>query len=143
VGQVTRARIDNLRQVFSVTGRDADGYDDIYRIYFLVNTTPTTAANGCHGFYDRNLNAFFLYDDALKVAMGPLYPGSQGVLENSRCIVQGRSSSLVSASGTEVDINLGLQLKGAVSSDEKVYFWVKDEESHETGWLAAATWKTP
>src|SRR5262249_18779015 len=86
-------------QTFTFTGRDPDGYSDIYRMYFLVNPTAEIPVNTCHGYYDRASNGLYLYNDALTVAMGPLTPGSSATLQNGQCVVYGSSSVLLSAAG--------------------------------------------
>ena len=48
---------------------------------------------------------------------------------------------MVSASGTDLMLNLGLGLRVAfTSAAEKVYFWVKDNEGHDTGWVQTGSW---
>ena len=129
-------------QSFSVTARDSNGYADIYRVYFLVNTTPTIPTNTCHGFYDRALNAFFLYDDALGALLGPLTPGVGSIAQNSQCIVHGAAST-ASASGTDLSLTLNLTLKAPFSNVSRdVYFWVQDSAATGTGWVKTTTWAT-
>lgn len=129
-------------QSFTFTGRDPDGYRDVYRMYFLVNSTPAIPQNTCHGFYDSSLNVFYLYNDAVTSAMGPLVPGSAGTLQNSQCQINGSASALVSASGTDVTIKVSLRLNGAYAEKpQNVYFWVKDSEGHDTGWVRTGTWR--
>jgi hypothetical protein len=128
-------------QVFTFTGQDLDGYGDIDTIYFEVNTWPSAAPNSCHGFYKRAQNAFYLYNDALTVLMGPLSPGTPATLQNSRCVVYGSSSSVVSASGFNLVINVGLGLQGPYAGTrQNVYLWVKDNEGRDTGWVETGAW---
>ena len=74
-GSGTPATTIAAQQTFRFIGNDANGFADISRIYFLVNTTSTMSANVCHGFYDRALNGFYLYNDSLSVLQGPLAGG--------------------------------------------------------------------
>jgi hypothetical protein len=137
----TPTTTSSTTQTFTFTGRDADGYGDIYRMYFLVNPTPNIPANSCHGFYDRASNGLYLYNDALTAISGPLTPGTSGTLQNSQCVLNGSTSSLVSASGTDLTINLGLGLQGAYAgTNQKVYLWVKDAQGNDTGWVQTGTW---
>jgi hypothetical protein len=129
------------RATFTLVGRDVDGQDDIYRLYFLVNSSPRTEPNSCHGFYDRISNAIYLYNDALTVAMGPITPGSGDVLQNGQCSVQGSSSSVVAGSGTDFTMRIGIELKGAFASRQKVYAWAKDSGRLDSGWVETATWR--
>ena len=128
-------------QTFTFTGRDPDGYTDIYRMYFLVNPTAAIPVNTCHGYYDRATNGFYLYNDALTVAMGPLTPGSSGTLQNGQCVLYASSSVLLSAGGTDVVLALGLGLQsGYATTSQNVYLWVRDNEAHDTGWVQTSTW---
>ena len=106
-----------------------------------MNPTPTIPVNTCHGYYDRVTNGLYLFNNALTAVLGPLTPGTSGTLQNSQCVVNGSTSALVSGSGTDLTIALGLGLLGTYTTTaEKVYFWVKDNEGHDTGWVQTATW---
>jgi len=130
-------------QSFSITARDPSGFADIYRVYFLVNISPTIPANTCHGFYDRALNAFFLYDDALGALLGPVVPGIGSIVQNSQCTLHGAASTVGTASGTDLPLTLSLTLKAPYSSASRnVYFWVQDLGANGTGWVKTTTWAT-
>jgi subtilisin family serine protease len=127
-------------QTFSLTARDGNGYTDLSRIYFVVNSTPSVPANSCHGFYDRVAGAFFLYNDALTSVQGPLSPGAAGPLQNSQCLINGASSS-VSAAGTDLTLNLSLTRQGSYATgSQNLYVWVADVSGAGTGWVQASTW---
>jgi uncharacterized membrane protein YqaE (UPF0057 family) len=131
----------SVSQTFTFVGRDAAGYSDIYRIYFLINSSPTIPANTCHGFYDRPSNTLYLYNDAVTAAMGPLTPGSSSVLQNSQCRLNGATSQVVSTSGTDITLNIGLTVLGSyVGTSHNVYLWVKDSQGIDTGWVQTGTW---
>jgi hypothetical protein len=130
-----------MTQTFPVTARDLDGYADISVVYFLVNPSAAVPQNACHGYYYWPSNSLYLYNDALTALLGPLTPGTSGTLQNSQCTVYGSTSSLVSASGTDLVLNLGLGLRGAyTTAAENVYFWVKDSQGHDTGWVQTGSW---
>ena len=129
-------------QTFIFTGRDPDGNADIAYMFFLVNTSSTVGANVCHGMYVRASNSIWLLDDAGTGFLGPLTPGSGGTLQNSQCVVYGSTLS-VSASGTDMVMNVGMGLQGTyITRAEKVYLWVKDNENHDTGWVQTGTWSS-
>jgi sugar lactone lactonase YvrE len=119
-------------QAFSITARDPNGFADIQRIYFLVNTDTNIPANSCHGFYDRAANQFFVYNDALT---GPA-PGNA----NSQCALNTAQSS-ASASGTDLILNLNITRLGAFATGTKtLYIWIADNAGATSGWLQASTW---
>jgi hypothetical protein len=74
-------------------GRDPNGFSDIARIYFLISDTAEPTAGGCHGYYDRAANSFYLFNDALTIPQGPLAGGTAGTLSNSHCSITGPDSS--------------------------------------------------
>jgi hypothetical protein len=135
----TPASATTSPQTFAFTARDPDGSSDIANVYFLVNTSPTVAANTCHGLYNRATNALFLYNDALTLALGPLRPGSAGTLQNSQCVVNGIGSS-VTVSGTDLVLNLNLGSVGTFANGKNVYLLVTDNEAHATAWVQTGTW---
>lgn len=116
-------------QQFSIVARDSDGAADLNRIYFLVNPTPDVPQNTCHGFYDRALNAVYLYNDTLT---------SLASLTNSQC---GVTAFTAAASGT--DITLTLTINKTTTTNANVYLWIVDNESNGTGWFSIATWNAP
>jgi len=137
----TPANPSGSPQTFSFLARDANGATNVNRVYFLVNSTPSIPANSCHGFYDRPSNLLYLYNDALTVLQGPVTPGTGGTLANTQCSLNAASSALVSASGTDLTLNLGLSLLGSyATSTQNVYIWVVDAESNGTGWVKTSTW---
>jgi hypothetical protein len=128
-------------QTFTFTARDPDGFADIYMVYFLVNPSPNIPTNTCHGFYNRIANAFYLYNDGLSSALGPITPGTSSSLQNSQCILYAASSSLVSASGTDLTITISIGLKSAfATTSQNVYLWIKDTQGHDTGWVQTSAW---
>ena len=113
---------------------------DMERFYFLVNTNTSIPAGSCHGFYDRASNSLFLYNDMLTALVGPLTPGAAGAIQNSQCIVNGSTSS-VSASGTDLVLNLNLTRQGAyLGGFKSLYIWITDSANTGTGWVLASNW---
>jgi hypothetical protein len=127
-------------QTFTLVARDANGFSDINRIYFVVNTSPAVPVNSCHGFYERSSNAIFLYNDALTITAGPLIPGAAAAIQNGQCAINGATSS-VTASGTDVQLNLSISRHGAYANGaQSLYIWVTDNAGTGTGWVQASTW---
>lgn len=129
-------------QTFSSVLRDGNGFANISRVYFLVNTSATVPANSCHGFFDRAANAIYLYNDSLSTLSAALTPGSGGSVSNSQCRVNGTGSGVTSASGTDLGLNLNITLLSMAGSSQKVYVWVTDTEATGSGWVQTATWGT-
>jgi len=127
--------------VFTFTARDANGANDISRVYFVVNTTGATAQNGCHGFYDKPSNALYLYNDSLSTVTGPLVPGIAGTLQNSQCMLFGMGSSAAMVSSTDLAVSIEIDLLGSFAAASKnVYVWIVDNAGSGTGWIQTSTW---
>jgi len=136
----TPASSTTATQSFAITGRDANGFADISRLYFLVNNNPSIPAGSCHGFYDRVSNSIFLYNDALAVLIGPLTPGTNGVIQNGQCAIIGAASS-VTASGTDLLLNLSIRRQGSYATGARnLYIWVTDNANTGTGWVQVSVW---
>lgn len=128
-------------QNFTVTLRDADGFGNLARVYFLINPSATIPQNTCHGFYDRAENNFYLYNDALTVLQGPLAAGSGGTLQNSQCILSGTGSGVSAEIGTDMSLNMRMTMQGLyASTTEKIYFWAVDKQNLGTGWVQTGSW---
>lgn len=140
LASATPANTTTITQTFTLTARDANGVEDLNRIYFLVNSDTSVPLNTCHGFYERSSNSLFLFDDTLTTQGPPLTPGAVGTLQNSQCIVNGATSS-VTAAGTDLTLNLTLTRQGAYTAGAKnLYVWVTDTANMGTGWIQASTW---
>jgi hypothetical protein len=121
-------------------GRDGDGFADIGRVFFLINTTAAITPNSCHGYYDRVTNTIVLYNDALSATTAPLVLGSPGTAQNSQCSVNA-ATSLAGGAGTDLTLLLSVTKLGAfANATHNVYFWVKDKAGNDTGWVRTATW---
>lgn len=135
------ANASGAMQTFSFVGRDGNGFANIQRVYFLVNTNNQIPQGTCHGFYDRALNAFYLYNDALTAVEGPLAPGGAGLLQNGQCSIRGADSTPVTGSGTDLTVTLGLTMKSPYSTSVRnVYVWVQDLDGNGTGWVQTGSW---
>lgn len=131
---VSPASATGSPQTFTLLARDPDGFDNLNRIYFLVNTDTTIPQNSCHGFYDRLTNSFALYNDALTSL-------STTVLQNSQCSIDSTASGVLSGSGSDLNMRLTMSLKGAYAGvSQKLYFWVVDYNGNGTGWIQSTTW---
>lgn len=119
---------------FVLTARDANGAADISRVYFLVANSATVGVNGCHGFYDRGQNAFFLYNDSLSGFVGATGQG------NGQCEVNSQLS-LAAAAGNDLQVTLTLKRQGSyLTGARNFYVWVTDTAGAGTGWVQASTW---
>jgi sugar lactone lactonase YvrE len=127
LASATPATTNTATQAFTITARDANGAADINRIYFLLNSNTNIPTNTCHGFYDRVLNATYLYNDALT---------SFGT--NSQCAI---TATATTTSATDIQYTLTITRQGAdANGNLNLYTWITDNANTGTGWLPIATW---
>lgn len=119
----TPAAATGSPQTFTITTRDSNGLADANRVYFLVNNTASVPAGVCHGLYDRVSNAVYLFNDTLTATLGPLIPGTGTTLANSACTVHGSTTQVMSATGTDLVLNLDCRPRGDLrdNGQEPVY----------------------
>lgn len=129
----------NAIQTFRMTARDPDGYQDISRIYFLVNTSTSIPQNTCHGFYSRSDNNLYLYNDAL-TSLQSATLGSANVLENGQCKVHPLVTAIAS-NGNDMVLDLGMELKQSyINPAKSVYFIVQDNALTNSAWRTVGSW---
>jgi len=133
VANGTPSTAAGLTQQFSATINDPDGRTDLFRIYFLINPTPTIPQNSCHGFYDRATQSTYLYNDALTSA--------STTLENGQCRVQSVTAEPVQNSATGLTLSFTATRKGAYATGaQNVYLWAVDSGALGTGWVPISNW---
>ena len=130
----------NPTQTFNLLVADGNGANDLYRVYFLLNTNTTIPQNTCHGFYDLPTNAIYLYNDALTALLGPLTPGAAGKLQNGQCTIDG-PTSYAEADRIILRLSLNFTRQGTYSTGVKYLFiWAVDSANTGTGWSLGAGW---
>jgi len=137
INAVPRITVGTIPESFGATRtltaivQDSDGLEDLHRIYFLVNPTPSVPANSCHGFYDVPSRTTYLYNDALTAV-------SSTSLENSQCAV---SSVTVSRRTTDLVFGFDITRKGSyLAGTQDVYLWATDRANSGTGWVLLSAW---
>lgn len=106
-------------QTFTVTVEDLNGFQDITRLDFLLDTTSIPGPAACQGFYDRAANAI--------TATG----------------CDATRSNLTTAAKS-LTLNLTIARRGANGADTRqLYLRATDAAGGSTGWVLAATWRPP
>jgi cyclophilin family peptidyl-prolyl cis-trans isomerase/sugar lactone lactonase YvrE len=135
---VSPATATGVTESFTLTARDGNGANDINRIYFLVNSDTSIPVNTCHGFYDRNSNGLYLYDDALTGLSAKLVPGLGGSVQNSSCSL---SSTGLQLNGTDLTLSLVITRRGSYATGTRnLSLWVTDNSGLGTGWQLGSAW---
>jgi len=128
-------------QLFSSVVSDADGWQNIQLVYFIINTSAS-AANGFEGYYDQKNNLLYMRDDAGTAWLGGFAPGSANVIENSFTKLD-CSQTTISGDGSNLTINWAVTTKAPFTGDKKLYLYVKDNQNLYTNWTQKGTWNIP
>jgi hypothetical protein len=106
-------------QVFTATYSDLQWSKEIGEIDFLVNSSTATSA-ACYVKWSPTGNNFYLMNDAGNAWLGPVTGGSSGTVQNSRCILNGATSSSSTTEFT-VTLNFGLTFLQAFNGGQYLY----------------------
>ncbi|MEK9148764.1 MAG: hypothetical protein AAB267_01815, partial [Candidatus Desantisbacteria bacterium] len=129
-------------QVFTTTYSDADGWQHIQYVYFLINTSSSNNSNCLYAYYNQNTNKLYLRDDANTSWLGGFDPGSANVIENSYAKLSCASTS-ASGSGTTLTINWSVMIKKPFTGTKNTYLYVKDDLNAYQGWTKKGSWTIP
>ena len=93
-------------QTFSYQYSEGSGYQNIYLVQTILNTTATWPGS-CGTMYITAGSSLYLMKDDGSGWLGPVTIGQSGTLQNSQCTLNAGSSS-ASGSGTNLTVNLAL-----------------------------------
>jgi len=124
---------------------EANGYQDMKTLYFLVGTWLNTAAS-CQVRYEMADNTIYLSDDA-GGWKGPASPGVPGSLTNNECTIDtGNSLSqpATSSDPTSWDFTVPItHFAAARGAFQNVFMNAVDKEGNSAGWVYRGTWTVP
>lgn len=123
---------------FITTYSDGDGFQHMYYIYFLMNTS-TSGSNCLYAYYNQHTNKLYLRNDANSSWLGGYPPGSSYVIENSYAKLNCASTS-VSGLETTLTVNWSVALKFPSVGTKNTYLRVTDDVSASSGWIKKGTW---
>lgn len=124
-------------QTFSIVLSDANGNADISSALLLVNST-LNGSNGCFIWYNRSVNAFFLFRDSDTVWQ-VIYPGASTSVSNPNCTVSGAALA-TAANGNTLTLTLPLSFGSGFTGQKSVYVSVSDAGGLSSDWVTAGTW---
>jgi len=139
VVSVTPSSGSGTSQTFTFLFSDPDGAGDLRYMFMLIG--DRVRGDGvCLPHYDGS--KLWLVNDAGTGWLGPLTPGAAGTLENSQCAINGGASG-VSASGTNLTVQLAISFKAAFAGAKTVYMQAIDRGGLDTGTQARGVWQVP
>ena len=123
---------------FTTTYTDADGWQNIQLVYFLVNTS-TAGANCFYGYYNQNTNKLYLRDNTDKSWLGGYSPGSSYTIENSYAKLY-CAQTTVSGLGTTLTVIWNATFKSTFTGAKNTHLDVKDDSNGSCNWTKKGTW---
>jgi hypothetical protein len=126
-------------QTFSYHYSDTSGYQNIYLVQTILNTTPNWPGS-CGTMYIAASSSLYLMSDNGSSWMGPLTIGQPGTLQNSQCTLNVGASS-ASGSGTTLTVNLALTFQPVFSGSLNNFMLAVDVVDNLTsGFQSRGTW---
>ena len=128
-------------QTFSYLYSDTSGYQDIYLVQTILNTTLSWPGS-CGTMYIAASSSLYLMNDAGNNWMGPLTIGQPGTLQNSQCTLDAGASS-ANGSGTNLTVNLTLTFKPGFTGSQNNFTIANDVVNNLTsGFQNLGTWSS-
>ena len=123
---------------FTTTFSDDDGWNDIYYVLLLFNTS-INGKNCFYGYYNLKGNKLYLRRDDGLIWLGGFSPGSNNIIENSY-VKLNCAKTTVSGSGTTLTINWSITFKDKFIGVKNIYLYVKDnfggyDKNSSNGWV--------
>jgi len=128
----------NQETYFTTTFSDADGWQNIQFVYFLINTS-TSGARCFYGYYNQNTNKLYLRNDRNNSWLGGYTPGSNNVIENPY-VKLNCANTAITGSGTTLTVKWAVTLKSTFYGSKRTYLYVKDDSNAYAGWKQKGTW---
>ncbi|MCK9614271.1 MAG: Ig-like domain-containing protein [Candidatus Omnitrophica bacterium] len=123
---------------FTTTFTDADGWQNIQFVYFIINTS-TSGSKCFYGYYNQNTNKLYLRNDANNTWFGGFAPGSSNIIENSY-VKLNCANTTITGSGTTLSVKWAVAFKPIFYGSKKTYLYVKDDANAYKSWTQKGTW---
>jgi len=128
----------NQLTYFTTTFSDANGWQNIQYVYFIINTS-TSYKNCFYGYYNQNTNKLYLRNNGNTAWLGGYVPGSANVIENSYAALD-CSKTTITGSGNTLTVKWAVTFKSTFTGAKKTYLYVKDDAKAYKGFLQKGTW---
>lgn len=126
---------------FMTTYSDADGYQNIQYVYFLMNSS-TSGLTCLYAYYNQNTNLLYLRNDLNTAWLGGYTPGSANTIENSYAKLD-CSQTTVTGSAATLTINWSVILKPLFTGAKNTYLYVMDDVNAYKTYTKVGTWTIP
>jgi glucose/arabinose dehydrogenase len=136
---VTPSSGSGFSQTFALKYSDTAGATNITTALAWFSASMSSGANSCISSYNRPTNALSLLNDAGS-GWTSAAVGSNGLLQNSQCVITLGNSTTVSSSGTLLTVNLAMTFKPAFAGTKNIYMYVANASGMNSGLQTRGTW---
>jgi hypothetical protein len=126
-----------MRQTFTTTVNDPNGYSDVWVTYFMIGN-PYNGTPRCLVSFVPSLNILYLENDAENAYLGPVTANGGPGLQNSRCIVSSATWTIQGA--TTMAINVALQFLPGFEGAHDIWAAAGNNGGLSSGWNYEGSW---
>ncbi|MEI6916147.1 MAG: hypothetical protein WCL39_13510, partial [Armatimonadota bacterium] len=132
----------NVKFNISTISSDANGYGDLRRVLFLINTS-LSGSNGIYLLFDEATNKMYLRNDTDTVWLGGYTPGSGYTISNSYCTLDCLTTTF-GKSGNNLRVNWRITLKSAMAGKAcKSWLYTIDDQGLTDPWDQLGVYSVP
>ena len=135
---VTPSSGTGTSQTFGFAYSDANGFADINHSIQVINSS-LEMNNGCVTAYDNLHNLVYLLNDAGIFWLGPVTPGTSGVLSNRQCGIS-MTGATITRSGNNLTVGIPTSFTAAFAGGKNVYMIAQDRAGLNSGWQQKGRW---
>jgi hypothetical protein len=117
---------------------DANGVTDITAVR-LIASGSLSGGYSLYGYYDRNQNLLYLFNDAGTALVGGFAPGSSNVISNSQGTLN-CADTTVTAGGTTLTVGWNFTPAASYGGVKNLYLAAADASGANSGWQTLGTW---
>ena len=127
-------------QQFTFIWSDTNGFSDVNGVAVLFNN-GIDVRGACFFLVDP-VNRSFLFADDSGSSFSALGIGAPGSLQNSQCVLNGNSSTLI-GSGNSLTLTVNISFKTAFAGTKSTFMWVKNNAGVTNNWQSEGSWTVP
>ena len=127
--------------ISTFTASSPIGYQNIDQVHAMFNWA-VDGIDSCYVMYSRVANAAYLMNDTGTQWLGGQAPGTAGAtVQNSQCQLN-IAATTVAASGNTLTVGFAIAFFPAFVGPQRVFEWVNDVNSQNSGWQQVGNWQS-
>jgi hypothetical protein len=105
----------------------------------IIINSGLTATGGCYIYYSPSSKQIYLGNNSGSGTLGPVTVGTSGTLQNSQCVLNVGSSSVVD-SGNTLTLNLALTFESGFTGAQNSWADTASKAGLSAGWQSLGSW---